>query len=152
MGLRGALPGTQTKPPLTGNRLLASATYLRNPKAFADRITLEQSSDVLKLGMPSPEIVADPFAYAEWRHVTTHATWMKETDRTVVEVFCFLAGRLKCDLAHGERVDEKTVNAVMRLATLMGFTATSRARIVMHDQPAKGEKAKKGSKYSEWKP
>ncbi len=149
---RGPMKGQGGRPLLTGDRLLASSTYQKTPSLMANRLAPEQNENILRLGLPSPEIVADPLAFARWRHTVTHCIWLRETDRAVVEMLCQMLAYQDDCWRNGRQPDEKTINAAVRLAAALGMTPTTRGRVLMTDQQAKGEKAKKGSKYSEWKP
>lgn len=143
----GPMKGMGGRPPMTADRLLASATYLRDPGAMANRINVEQASGILKLGLPSPEIVADPYAHAQWLHLTTHAIWLRETDRLVVEMVCFASSELAQQRLTDRGMCEKTMNVILRIMAMLGCVSTTRNRVIMQDQPAGGEKAKKGNKY-----
>lgn len=141
----GPLPGTGGRPPLVGAKLVASPEYWKDPAKFTDRLTVEENLALVPLGPASPSIAMHPVTAAKWNTMVANLTWLRETDREIIEMLVMLLARIHEAWVFGGLADEKTFNTAARLLALVGATPTTRSRLLV--QPKKDDPKKKGSKY-----
>jgi hypothetical protein len=141
-------PGRSGRPPLPLAVAIANGAITNHPERFAGRVETQEALDNMPLGMVSPEIMVDPRLVAIWSSFLRECPWLRESDRTVIEIACHCRAALYHAVQNGEAADEKTLNLLLRVLSSIGATPTTVHKVLPPKSKESEKKVKKGSRFA----
>lgn len=136
------------RPPLPMAMAIANGAINNHPERFAGRVETDDVLDNVPLGMVSPSIMVDPMLAGIWSSFQRELPWLRESDRTVIEIACHCRAALYLAVAEGRQAEEKTLNLLLRIMSSLGGTPTTVHKILPPKSKDDGKKVKKGSRFA----